>query len=215
MTRWWIALGSLAGFTALAVAVHLGLLHTFDATIRLWMQPDGVWGTTQERADLVVHALRPEWVAGLLLALSAGYCVKRRSLRPLVFVGGVGLLTVALTLGTKAAMARPDPHGQVVNSNGGSFPSGHTVAVMVCLGVAVVLVHPRAGRWVWLIPAAGGGLMGASMLVQAAHWSTDVVGGALLATGVLAVVIASGWSRWLHQHQRNESADRLGDGSDR
>src|SRR4029450_7734481 len=66
--------------------------------------------------------------------------------KPLAFVGGVGLLTVALTLGTKAAMARPDPHGLVVHSNGGSFPSGHTVAVMVCLGVAVLLMHPRGSR---------------------------------------------------------------------
>ena len=110
-------------------------------------------------------------------------------------------------------MARPDPHGLVVHSNGGSFPSGHTVAVMVCLGVGVLLTHPRAGRWVWLIPAAGGGIVGASMLLQAAHWSTDVLGGALLATGVLAVVIASGWNRWLHQQRRNETADRLGEGS--
>ena len=85
MTRWWIALGSLAAFIVLAVCVHLGLLHTFDATVRQWMRPDGAWGTTQERADLVVHALRPELVAGLLVALSAGYCVKRRSLSPAKF----------------------------------------------------------------------------------------------------------------------------------
>lgn len=213
MMRWWIALGSLAAFATLAVSVHLGLLHTFDAMVRQWMRPDGVWGATQERADLVVHALQPELVAGLLVVLSAAYCVKRRSLRPVILVDGVGLVTVALTLGTKAAMARPDPHGLVVNSNGGSFPSGHTVAVMVCLGVALLLAHPRAGPWVWLISAVGGGLMGASLLLQAAHWSTDVVGGALLATGVLAVVIASGWSSWLHDQPRNNSADRLGDGN--
>jgi hypothetical protein len=30
-----------------------------------------------------------------------------------------------------------------------------------------------------------------------AHSSTDIVGGALLTTGVLAVVVASGWSSWL------------------
>jgi membrane-associated phospholipid phosphatase len=43
--------------------------------------------------------------------------------------------------------------------------------------------------------------MRASMLLQEAHWSTDVFGGALLATGVLAVVIASGWSMWMHQRR--------------
>jgi hypothetical protein len=30
----------------------------------------------------------------------------------------VGLVTVALTLATEVAMARPDPHGLVLNSNG-------------------------------------------------------------------------------------------------
>ena len=38
--------------------------------------------------------------------------------------------------------------------------------------------------------------MGVCILVQAAHWSTDVVGGGLLAVGVLTAVPASGWDRW-------------------
>ena len=198
MARWWIAFGSAGAFTALAVSVHLGLLHTFDSIVRHWVRPGDVWGATQERADMVVHALRPELLAGLLVAIAAVCCVKRRSLRPAMFVGGVGLVTVGLTVAIKAAMARPDPHGLVENSNGGSFPSGHTVVVMVCLGLAVLVAHPCAGRWVWLVSAFGGGLMGASLLLQAAHWSTDILGGALLATGILAVATASGWSHWSH-----------------
>lgn len=199
MARWWIAFGSASAFTGLAVSVYLGLLHTFDSIVRHWVRPGDAWGTSQERADIVIHALRPELLAVLLVALTVAYCVKRRSVGPAMFVGGVGLVSVALTLATKALMARPDPHGLIENSNGGSFPSGHTVAVMVCLGLAVLVARPRARRlWVWVIAVLGGGLMGASLLLQAAHWSTDIVGGALLATGVLAVATTSGWSSWLH-----------------
>jgi len=38
--------------------------------------------------------------------------------------------------------------------------------------------------------------MGACLLIQAAHWSTDVVGGGLLATCVLTAASASRWRQW-------------------
>ncbi|MGH8823077.1 MAG: phosphatase PAP2 family protein [Jiangellaceae bacterium] len=177
------------------MSVHLGLLDTFDSIIREWARPDDVWGTAQLRADYVVEGLRPPVLAGLLAAFTVAFCVIRRSLRPAMFVGGVWLMTAALTVAAKMAVGRPDTHG-TVDDYGGSFPSGHTISVIVCLGLAVLVAQPRVGRWVWLVPALGGALMGASLLVQAAHWSTDVAGGGLLATGVLAAVSAPGWRRW-------------------
>jgi undecaprenyl-diphosphatase len=116
------------------------------------------------------------------------------------FVVGVGLATAAVTVGTKIAVGRLNPHG-VVGNDGGSFPSGHTTAIVVCIGVCVLMAQQRAGRWVWLIPAFGGAVMGAALLLQAAHWATDIVGGGLLATAVL--VIASGASRWIHDQARD------------
>jgi membrane-associated phospholipid phosphatase len=196
MTRWRIALWAAGAFTGLAVAVDLGLLQGFDSTVREWARPHDVWGTAQMRADLVVEGLRPPVLAGLLAVFTAAYCVKRRSLRPAAFIGLVCLTTVTLTIAMKTAVGRPDPHGSLADY-GGSFPSGHMVSVMVCLGLAALVVLPRAGLWVWLIPALAGALMGTALLLQAAHWSTDIVGGALLATSVLAVTTASGWSRWL------------------
>jgi membrane-associated phospholipid phosphatase len=197
MKRWWIALGSAGAFSALSVPVHLGLLNTFDAVVGEWARPEDVWGMAQMRADFVVEGLRPAVVAALLVAFTVAYCVQRRSWRPAAFVGSVGLTTALLAVATKAAVGRPDPHGLLAN-DGGSFPSGHTIMVIVCLGLAVQVALPRAGRPMWLVPAAGGSLMGASLLLQAAHWSTDIVGGGLFATGVLAVTTASGWSRWSH-----------------
>jgi membrane-associated phospholipid phosphatase len=203
MKRSWIALGSVYAFIALAVSVHLGLLNNFDSTIREWARPHDVWGTAQLRADLVVEGLRPEVLAVFLATFAVAYSVKRRSLRPAAFLGGVCLATAAATIVTKVAVGRLNTHG-VLGSHGGSFPSGHTITVVVCLGLCVMVAQPSPRRWVWLIPALGGGLMGAALLLQAAHWSTDIVGGGLLATGLLAVTMTSGASHWMHHQSEND-----------
>ncbi len=195
--RWWLAIGSAGAFITTAVIVHLGLLDSVDSIIREWARPDDVWGTAQLRADYVVEGLRPPVLAILLAAFTVALCVVRRSLRPAIFVGGVWLVAAALTVAAKITVGRPDTHG-VVERFGGSFPSGHTISIMVCLGLAVLVAQPRVRRWVWLIPALGGCLMGVCLVVQAAHWSTDVVGGALLATCVLIAASASGWRQWSH-----------------
>ena len=203
MMRWRIAFGSAGAFTALAVAVHLGLLNAFDSIVREWARPDDILGSTQVRADLVVEGLRPTVLAGLLAAFTVAYCVRRRSWRPAALVGGVCLATVALTVATKTAVGHLDPH-RLLGTAGGSFPSGHMIAVIVCLGLPLLVAQPRPSRWLWLLPALGGGLMGACLLLEAAHWATDVVGGGLLGIGVLAVTTASGWTRWSHTRLEND-----------
>ena len=210
MTRRWIAWGSVSAFTALAISVHLGLLNMFDAIVRQWARPDDVWGAPQLRADIVVEGLRPPIAAVLLMAFTAVCCVKRRSLRPAAFVGVVSVMTMALTVITKIAVGRPDPHG-LVGSTGGSYPSGHMITLMVSLGLVVLVAWPRARRWVWLVPALGGGLMGVCLLLQAAHWFTDIVGGILLAVVVLSVATASRWTRWLPDRPRNENKSATSD----
>ena len=57
MTRSWVAWGSAGAFIALAIAVHLGLLDTFDLIARAWARPDDVWGAAQMGADVVVEGL--------------------------------------------------------------------------------------------------------------------------------------------------------------
>lgn len=203
VTRSWLAWGSACAFIALAIAVHLGLLDTFDSMARAWARPDDVWGTTQLRADIVVEGLRPPIVVALLVAFTAVCCLKRRSLRPATFVGAVFVVAVALTTMTKVAVGRPDPHG-LVGSTGGSFPSGHVITLMVSVGLAVLIARPHAGRWVWIIGALAGGFMGVCLLLQAAHWLTDLVGGGLLAVLVLSVATASGWRRRLPDRPRND-----------
>jgi membrane-associated phospholipid phosphatase len=123
--------------------------------------------------------------------VTAIIAVVGRSLRPAMFVLGVCVVTGAVTVVAKAAIGRPDPHG-AIERFGGSFPSGHTITIILCLGLAVLLL-PGVGWWIWLVPVAGGILMGASLLVEGTRWTTDIVGGALLAACVLAAASASGW----------------------
>jgi membrane-associated phospholipid phosphatase len=210
MTRSWVAWGSAGAFIALATAVHLGLLDRFDLIARAWARPDNVWGAAQLRADIVVEGLRPPIVAVLLMAFTAVCCVRRRSLRPAAFVGVVSVMTIALTVVTKIAVGRPDPHG-LVGSTGGSYPSGHVITLIVSLGLVVLVAWPRARRRVWLVPALAGGLMGICLLLQAAHWFTDIVGGILLAVVVLSVATASCWTRWLPDRPRNENKSATSD----
>jgi membrane-associated phospholipid phosphatase len=203
MKRWQIALGSAGAFAALAVSVRLGLVNAMDSIIREWSRPNDVWGTAQQWADVVVEGLRPAVLAVLLTAFTLVYSVKQRSLKPLAFVAGVGLATVVVSVAAKIAVGRLNPHG-MMGEHGGSFPSGHTITIVVCLGLCVLMAQPRTRRWAWLIPAFGAGLMGGSLLLQAAHWFTDIVGGGLLATAVLAIAVASGGSRWIHDQSLND-----------
>ena len=59
---------------------------------------------------------------------------------------------------------------------GGSFPSGHMVSVLVCLGGALLVVQQRPRWWEWVLVGLVDLAMGLSLLLQAAHWLTDVVG---------------------------------------
>ena len=97
-------------------------------------------------ADLVINGLRPAVLAALLSLFTLGYSIKRRSLRPVAFIGVACLATVAVTAATKIAVGRLDPHGNVGN-DGGSFPSGHTIAVVVCLGLGVRRCNRLSGGW--------------------------------------------------------------------
>ena len=204
MRRSWVVWASAGAFIALATAVHLGLLDRFDLIARAWARPGDVWGAAQLRADIVVEGLRPIMVAALLAVFTAACCAQRRSLRPAAFVGGVGLATVASTVAVKIIMGRPDPHG-LLGTHGGSFPSGHVITVTVGVGLVVLLARPHAGRWALIIAVLAGGFMGICLLLQAAHWLTDLLGGSLLAVLVLSVATASRWRYRLPQRTRNDN----------
>lgn len=179
------------GYLLLAGLVATDVLQPLDAAARELFRPHDVWGPTQLRADVVVEGFKPRNTAVLLGLVAVVVSLWRRSWRPLLYTAGISVLTAALTLLTKILLRRPDTH-DVVTQTGGSFPSGHTVTLLVACGAVLLMVRSSTRWWHWTPVALATATMSLSLLVQAAHWLTDVVGGTLL--GVVVLSIASLWS---------------------
>ena len=171
----------------LTVAVALGLTRGFDAAVLGWARPGDVWGPVQWRAGAVTSGLRPVRMLELGSALVLLACLVRRSLGPALLAAAAGVLSGSLTLVLKLLLARPDPHGALFG-DGGSFPSGHTVTAAVAVGVAVMVCRPSGRRLRWLLPGLVAALIGVCLVLQGAHWATDVLGGALIAAFVLLLL---------------------------
>jgi membrane-associated phospholipid phosphatase len=58
-----------------------------------------------------------------------------------------------------------------------------------------LLLRPGGRWWCWLPTLLLGASMATALVVQAAHWATDVIGGGLVGVTVLATVAALG-DRW-------------------
>jgi membrane-associated phospholipid phosphatase len=190
-----VACASAGALVVLAVLVHLGVTQPVDEAVRGWARPDDVWGPLQVRADLIVEGLRPTSTLLLLAAIATAISLARRSPRPLVVAAATGLLMLAATVSVKLLLHRPDPHG-AFSDQGGSFPSGHTVTIIVCSGLVTMLLRPGARWGRWLVPLVLGTLMAAALLLEAAHWVSDLLGGALLGVTILAAVAALDADRW-------------------
>jgi membrane-associated phospholipid phosphatase len=182
-----LLLVSLLGLTFLVV---LHATEPLDEWVRDYFRPGDSWGPAQIRADHVVEGLRPMVVAPVLFVAAIVASIVARSWRPAGFALLVGGLALILTELTKVLVARPDPHYATL-PHSGSFPSGHTVTVFVVLGGTLLMLRPVTHLWQWLIVCAVGGAMGLALLVEGAHWLTDVVGGVLLSAFVLVLASVS------------------------
>lgn len=96
----------------------------------------------------------------------------------------------------KVVVDRPRPRGPRVATALPSYPSGHTIqAVLTAVFVTAAVRELVPRRWVVAATGAVAGslaaLTGASRVVFAAHWLSDVVGGALLAGTIAAVALVA------------------------
>jgi membrane-associated phospholipid phosphatase len=174
----------------LGALVATEVTQGLDVAVRDALRPGDEWGTTQVRVDVLVEGLKPRNVAVLLVLFGLAAALWRRSWRPAVYVAAVVVVTVVSTLAVKFALERTDPHHEMT-ALGGSFPSGHTASLVVGLGLVVLVLRRSARCWDWLAVAVVGAAMAFSLVVQAAHWFTDVVGGSLLAVAILALASMS------------------------
>lgn len=172
-----------AALAVLSGWVAAGRTVGFDDRLRVWFWPSGEWRRPQHVGDVVVEGLQPRVTVALLLVGAALVARRRRTIRPLLLSGAaVVLLAVGLYV-LKSVVTRADLHGV-----DGSFPSGHEASIVVAVGTSAVAMHwPRRVA----VPLLGvlALVMGAALLVTGTHWFTDVLGGALLGSIVLGVML--------------------------
>lgn len=101
--------------------------------------------------------------------------------------------TQVLTTFTKTTVGRERPLDALVHESSAAYPSGHASVsgAAIAIGLAVLLgfLWPRRYRLFLLVGVAYAVTMAWSRTYLHAHWLTDVVGGLLLGTSVVLVVI--------------------------
>ncbi len=107
----------------------------------------------------------------------------------------LGLFAAVSAFILKSIIQSPRPWGIFHNSDGFSMPSGHvTLATTIYMGIAFMIATPMSPqkRWMIYLPAAIVAFaVGISRMYLGAHWFTDVLGGWLLSTAILMIVILS------------------------
>jgi undecaprenyl-diphosphatase len=117
----------------------------------------------------------------------------RRSWAPLLDIAvvyGTAVLAHAV-VGQVVHRNRPPAADWLTPAQGWSYPSGHTTQAVAAWGILALLVaggaRPRTRLAAGAAAAAIVTLVGASRIYLGVHWATDVLGGAALATTVLAL----------------------------
>jgi membrane-associated phospholipid phosphatase len=76
-------------------------------------------------------------------------------------------------------------------SEGGSFPSGHSLSAPVGCGIVLWVTAPYLSGWRrWAVAGTAATVVlvaGCSRILLDVHWTSDVIGGWLAGTGVLAI----------------------------
>lgn len=169
-------------FLGLTLLVAIGATQAVDDAAKDFFRPDDMWSTPQFRAGDVITGGKPLHVVVVATVLTGWRSVRRATVRPIALVGTALLVTAAVTWITKRVVDRPDTHGF---DTGGSYSSGHVAVLLVTLG-CLTLLAARTRWWMWAATFVAVCVMAVCLLVQATHWLTDIVGGALLGTAVLA-----------------------------
>lgn len=185
-------------FVLLGFAVNLGWLGTAQldspsAGIRAWAA-ERPW--LEDSLLLVEEMFATQGLTIATLAL-AGILLLRRQVRAAVLVVVVMLATRELTSFTKDLFGRDRPAWQDSDllHHASSYPSGHAAGT-AAFGALVIVVaflasrRPVVRRFVLAVVVPVVLVVCADRLMLGRHYVTDLVGGALLATGLVLVGMA-------------------------
>ena len=129
-----------------------------------------------------------------ILALVGGTSIilaaRRRWEELIMLVAGLGLVYVAVHL-SKAAIDRPRPAGQLIETSLSAYPSGHAAYATAWIAVALVLTRRLgvlANTALVTVGISIAAAVGLSRVYLRAHYWSDVAGGWGLGCGIFAVL---------------------------
>lgn len=185
----------ISGGIGLTLAVLVGLLVAVRES-PLGLDEEFMDELLEERAPwLDVPAFFLDWFGGHIvgifvvpIGLAVLLLVLRRPWGSLYSVIAAVLSAGVVQL-LKNLFGRARPEDILVQSDFGSFPSGH-VANAATLAVTLIVIFglTRGRWWVWVVGAAYIVAMALARTYLGAHWITDTIGGALIGIAVAVMV---------------------------
>lgn len=184
----WSALASLTLFLLLCIVLKMGLLERLD----VWAFSHAIsWRNPFIDHVLVyITLLGDEWLLIVLFTLVVAQLAIHKRFDWAITFAATGLATSALTHALKSNfdLARPDYIAGHITS--AAFPSGHTSGSWVLLGLLSALwirersnFHKRFLSTALVVAV----MIAASRLLLGVHWVSDIAGGMLVASFLVAV----------------------------
>ena len=199
--RLFFAIASLILGTILFVFAYIGMrqntgLGSFNQPVLNWMLAHRS-GDLTNIAKLVTNIASPIYFAILSAVIVVAWAlIKREVWRPLVLAVAVGVSAITSFVLKLVIMDARPPIANMVPALelDYSFPSGHTISIVVLLLVLGYLVYsrhfsyPRLFAWATATIVIGSSIA-ASRLYLGYHWLTDVIASAGLGFVILAIFI--------------------------
>ena len=187
-----IVAGAVLLFVLLAIQVRTGTgLVRWDARIE-----DAAVGSRTPALTTVAHTVTQLGRVGVVIVLAscvgAAMAIRRDYLGPIALATSLGMTGLTVVIVKNLVRRSRPPVAEMLGAppHSFSFPSGHTSGSAVFLGVLALLllrtVHGRPARAAIIAGAVVLALgVGWSRVYLGFHWTTDVLGGWLVATAVL------------------------------
>jgi membrane-associated phospholipid phosphatase len=159
-------------------------------------------------ARLISTVGQPAVMIGLLVAVVATLAVRARAWTPVLLGAGVIVLLGLFDNLVKVVVARPRPPAawQAATAHGYSFPSGHALWSAGVLAVLVLLVPWR--RVLAVAATLAAVAVGASRVVLAVHYPSDVLAGWCLAVLAVGITVLIATAAAGHRHDPSPPAQQ-------